>query len=219
MRQELGIDTVLTAYGLTESCGLVSMCRHEDSDSTVATTSGRAIPGIELKCVNQSGQFLEVGQAGEIIVRGFNIMLGYFENPVATAESIDTDGWLHTGDIGYLDNDGNLSITDRLKDVFITGGFNCYPAEIENQLSLHPSIASCAVIGIPDERLGEVAMAWIVLERNCALDEQQLISWSRERIANYKVPRQVKIIDSLPLNASGKVLKMQLRSLAADQKH
>jgi acyl-CoA synthetase (AMP-forming)/AMP-acid ligase II len=103
--------------------------------------------------------------------------------------------------------------------MFITGGFNCYPAEIENQLSLHPSIASCAVIGIPDERLGEVAMAWIVLERNCVLDEQQLISWSRERIANYKVPRQVKIIDSLPLNASGKVLKMQLRSLAADQKH
>ena len=146
-------------------------------------------------------------------------MLGYFENVAATAESIDTDGWLHTGDIGYLDAEGNLSITDRLKDTFITGGFNCYPAEIEKQLSLHPSIASCAVIGIPDERLGEVAMAWIVLERNCVLDEQQLISWSRERIANYKVPRQVKIIDSLPLNASGKVLKMQLRSLVADQKH
>ena len=218
MRQELGIDTVLTAYGLTESCGLVTMCRHEDSDATVATTSGRAIPDIELRCINQNGQPLEVGQAGEIIVRGFNIMQGYFENPAATAESIDTDGWLHTGDIGYLDAEGNLSITDRLKDMFITGGFNCYPAEIENQLSLHPSIASCAVIGIPDERLGEVAMAWIVLERNCILDEQQLISWSRERIANYKVPRQVKITDSLPLNASGKVLKMQLRSLAADQK-
>ncbi|MBC8381377.1 MAG: AMP-binding protein [SAR92 clade bacterium] len=219
MRKELGINTVLTAYGLTESCGLVSMCRHEDSDAIVATTSGRAIPDIELRCVNEKGQPLEVGQAGEIVVRGFNIMLGYFENSAATAESIDSDGWLHTGDIGYLDAEGNLSITDRLKDMFITGGFNCYPAEIENQLSQHPSIASCAVIGIPDERLGEVAMAWVVLERNCALIEQELISWSRERIANYKVPRQVKIIDSLPLNASGKVLKMQLRSLVTDQKH
>jgi acyl-CoA synthetase (AMP-forming)/AMP-acid ligase II len=138
---------------------------------------------------------------------------------VATAESIDNDGWLHTGDIGFLDNHGNLSITDRLKDMFITGGFNCYPAEIENQLSQHPSIASCAVIGIPDVRLGEVAMAWVVLESGCSLDEQQLISWSRDRIANYKVPRRVQVIDSLPLNASGKVLKMQLRSLAADQKH
>ena len=219
MRKKLGINTVLTAYGLTESCGLVSMCRHEDSDAIVATTSGRAIPDIELRCVNEKGQPLGVGQAGEIVVRGFNIMLGYFENSAATAESIDSDGWLHTGDIGYLDAEGNLSITDRLKDMFITGGFNCYPAEIENQLSQHPSIASCAVIGIPDERLGEVAMAWVVLERNCALTEQELISWSRERIANYKVPRQVKIIDSLPLNASGKVLKMQLRCLVTDQKH
>ena len=219
MRKELGINTVLTAYGLTESCGLVSMCRHEDSDAIVATTSGRAIPDIELRCVNEKGQPLEVGQAGEIVVRGFNIMLGYFENSAATAESIDSDGWLHTGDIAKMDANGYLSITDRLKDMFITGGFNCYPAEIENQLSQHPSIASCAVIGIPDERLGEVAMAWVVLERNCALIEQELISWSRERIANYKVPRQVKIIDSLPLNASGKVLKMQLRSLVTDQKH
>lgn len=219
IRQTLGIQTVLTAYGLTESCGLVSMCRHEDSDSTVATTSGRAIPGIELRCVDEHGQPLEAGHAGEIVVRGFNIMLGYFENSVATAESIDNDGWLHTGDIGFLDNHGNLSITDRLKDMFITGGFNCYPAEIENQLSQHPSIASCAVIGIPDVRLGEVTMAWVVLESGCSLDEQQLISWSRDRIANYKVPRRVQVIDSLPLNASGKVLKMQLRSLAADQKH
>jgi acyl-CoA synthetase (AMP-forming)/AMP-acid ligase II len=98
--------------------------------------------------------------------------------------------------------------------MFITGGFNCYPAEIEKQLTQHPSIASCAVIGIPDERLGEVGMAWVVLEDNCDLDEQQLINWSRDRIANYKVPRQVKIVTNLPLNASGKVLKTELRSAA-----
>jgi acyl-CoA synthetase (AMP-forming)/AMP-acid ligase II len=132
----------------------------------------------------------------------------------ATAETIDDQGWLHTGDIGCLDIHGNLSITDRLKDMFITGGFNCYPAEIEKQLTQHPSIASCAVIGIPDERLGEVGMAWVVLEDNCDLDEQQLINWSRDRIANYKVPRQMKIVTNLPLNASGKVLKTELRSAA-----
>jgi acyl-CoA synthetase (AMP-forming)/AMP-acid ligase II len=214
MREDLGISTVLTAYGLTESCGLVSMCRHEDSDAIIATTSGRAIPGIELTCMNENGQITAPGTLGEIVVRGFNVMHGYFENPVATKETIDDQGWLHTGDIGYLDIHGNLSITDRLKDMFITGGFNCYPAEIEKQLTQHPSIASCAVIGIPHERLGEVAMAWVVLEDNCYLSEQELINWCRDQIANYKVPRKVKIVDKLPLNASGKVLKTELRSAA-----
>lgn len=214
MREDLGISTVLTAYGLTESCGLVSMCRHEDSDEIVATTSGRAIPGIELNCIDENGKIAAPGTFGEIVVRGFNVMHGYFENSTATAETIDDQGWLHTGDIGCLDIHGNLSITDRLKDMFITGGFNCYPAEIEKQLTQHPFIASCAVIGIPDERLGEVAMAWVVLEDNCDLDEQQLINWSRDHIANYKVPRQVKIVKTLPLNASGKVLKTELRRAA-----
>jgi acyl-CoA synthetase (AMP-forming)/AMP-acid ligase II len=190
------------------------MCRHEDSDEIVATTSGRAIPGIEVNCIDENGQAAGPGTFGEIVVRGFNVMHGYYENSTATAETIDDQGWLHTGDIGCLDIHGNLSITDRLKDMFITGGFNCYPAEIEKQLTQHPSIASCAVIGIPDERLGEVGMAWVVLEDNCDLDEQQLINWSRDRIANYKVPRQVKIVTNLPLNASGKVLKTELRSAA-----
>ena len=213
MREDLGIDTVVTAYGLTESCGVVSMCRREDSDEIVATTSGRAIPNIELRCVNDKGEALPPGESGEIVVRGFNVMQGYYNNPQATADTIDTDGWLHTGDIGSLDEQGNLKITDRLKDMFITGGFNCYPAEIENLLAGHPDIAMSAVIGMPDERMGEVAMAWVVRLSDSKLEEAELISWCRQKMANYKVPRVVRFVDQLPLNASGKVLKTQLRAM------
>jgi acyl-CoA synthetase (AMP-forming)/AMP-acid ligase II len=142
-------------------------------------------------------------------------MLGYLDDPVATAEAIDSDGWLHTGDIGVLDDDGYLRITDRLKDMFIVGGFNTYPAEIENALSDHPAVAQVAVVGMPDQRLGEVGHAWVVPRADCTTDPadlgDELISWSRQRLANYKVPRQVTVVDSLPTNASGKVVKFELR--------
>lgn len=219
MHKDLGIDTVITAYGLTESCGLVTMCRRDDADEIIATTSGKAIPDVEVRCVDPLGNPVTAGEAGEIVVRGFNVMQGYFQDPKATSEAIDADGWLHTGDIGSLDGQGNLTITDRLKDMFITGGFNCYPAEIENCLNTHPDIAMSAVIGIADERQGEVAMAWVV--RNAGpvaagkapdLTEEALIAWSRRHMANYKVPRVVRFVEALPMNASGKVLKTELRA-------
>lgn len=211
MREDLGIKTVITAYGLTESCGLATMCRQDDSDEIIATTSGRALPDVEVICADSTGKALPNGEPGEILVRGFNVMQGYFNNDEATVETIDSEGWLHTGDIGILDEQGNLSITDRVKDMFITGGFNCYPAEIENLLNSHPDITMCAVIGIPDERMGEIAMAWIVPAPNTELSEADIIKWSREKMANYKVPRKVRITDALPMNASGKVLKTELR--------
>jgi acyl-CoA synthetase (AMP-forming)/AMP-acid ligase II len=211
MRNELHFDTVLTAYGLTESCGVVTMCREGDDAEIIASTSGRAIPNIEVQCVNEKGEELPRGEAGEIVVRGYNVMSGYFENEAETKKAIDAEGWLHTGDIGIMDEQGNIRITDRIKDMFIVGGFNVYPAEIENQLVAHEGIAQVAVIGVPDERMGEVAMACIVKKADSHLDEASLIAWSRENMANYKVPRKVAFVDALPLNATGKVQKFVLR--------
>jgi len=162
MKQELGFETVVTGYGLTESSGITTMCRHDDSADTISTTSGRAIPGVEVAVVDDDGAEAATGEPGEVVVRGYNVMREYFEDPEQTADAIDADGWLHTGDIGTMDERGYLVITDRKKDMFITGGFNAYPAEIERLLLLHPGIAQVAVIGVPDERMGEVGMAFVV---------------------------------------------------------
>ncbi|MBS0510050.1 MAG: fatty acid--CoA ligase family protein [Proteobacteria bacterium] len=213
MRRELGFKVVLTAYGLTECGGLATICAADDDAETVALTSGHAIPGTEVRIVDADNQPLQAGEAGEICLRGFHVMKGYFEDAKATAETIDEEGWLHTGDIGTLDARGYLRITDRLKDMFIVGGFNCYPAEIEAALTSHPAIAQVAVIGVPDERMGEVGCACVVLRPGAALDEAGLIAWSREHMANYKVPRMVRFYDALPVNASNKVAKNELRAL------
>ncbi len=162
MRTVLGFDVVVTGYGLTEACGIATMCRHDDDPETIATTSGRAVPGVEVWVVDDDGRELPRGEPGEVVVRGYNVMKGYFDEPEQTAEAIDADGWLHTGDIGVMDARGYLKITDRKKDMFIVGGFNAYPAEIESLLLGHPEIAQAAVVGVPDERLGEVGYAFVV---------------------------------------------------------
>ncbi|MGH2474132.1 MAG: AMP-binding enzyme, partial [Candidatus Limnocylindrales bacterium] len=164
--------------------------------------------------VDDTGEDVPVGDPGEVVVRGYNVMAGYIGDPDASAAAIDADGWLHTGDIGVFDRDGNLKITDRLKDMFIVGGFNAYPAEIENMLMEHPTVGQAAVVGVPDRRLGEVATAVVVPRDAATIDEAALIAWCRGRMANYKVPRSVKVVDTLPLNASGKVLKYVLRERA-----
>jgi len=216
MHTDLGFDTVITGYGLTEATGVVTMCRAGDDPAVIATTSGRAIDGVEVAIVDDAGVPQAPGSPGEVVCRGYNVMLGYLDNPDATAEAIDTDGWLHTGDIGVLDDNGYLRITDRLKDMFIVGGFNTYPAEIEHALSDHPAVSQVAVVGVPDDRMGEVGHAWVVPRSGAASDPavlaDELVAWSRQRLANYKVPRQVHIVDSLPTNASGKVLKYELRA-------
>lgn len=211
IRAELGFKVVLTGYGLTETCGIVSLCDASDDAETIALTSGKAIPGIELRCVDSDGHALGPGESGEIVVRGYNVMRGYLDDAAATAESIDAEGWLHTGDVGHLDARGYLRITDRLKDMYIAGGFNCYPAEIERTMAAHPAIAQVAVIGVPDARMGEVGKAYVLPRPGQTLDEKSLIAWCREHMANYKVPRIIEIADSLPTNASGKVMKFELR--------
>jgi acyl-CoA synthetase (AMP-forming)/AMP-acid ligase II len=215
MGSELGFTTVLTAYGLTESCGTVTMCRRSDPPGIVAATSGRAIPGLEVRAVAH-GKTVAPGEPGEIVVRGYTVMSGYWGDEKATREAIDAEGWLRTGDVGVMDEAGNVTITDRVKDMYVVGGFNAYPAEVEAILRGHEAVSQVAVVGVPDERLGEVGCAYVVAASSAAgTDPDELartiLGWSRGVMANYKVPRSVVLVDSLPVNASGKVLKRELR--------
>ncbi len=212
MSSDLGFQTVLTGYGLTETTGTATLCRAGDDAATIATTSGRAIPDVEVAIFDDAGVAQRPGTVGEIVVRGYNVMRGYWEDPAATAETVDARGWLRTGDLGTLDERGYLKITDRKKDMFIVGGFNAYPAEIEGVLLRHPGIAQAAVVGAPDERLGEVGVAFVIARPGATLDPAELTAWSRERMANYKVPRRFEIVERFPTNASGKVLKTELRA-------
>ena len=203
MSAELGIDTVLTGYGLTEA-PVVTLCVPGDDPHTVATTSGRAAPGVEVRTDGN----------GEILVRG-PVMRGYLDDPEATAAAVDADGWLHTGDVGVVDERGYLRITDRIKDMYTVGGFNVYPAEVEKLLAAHPTVREAAVIGVPDERLGEVGQAYVIPRAGTAPDPEELVAYCRERLANYKVPRGVVLVADLPRNAGGKVVKPELRAAAA----
>jgi acyl-CoA synthetase (AMP-forming)/AMP-acid ligase II len=218
MRDELGFADVLTGYGLTEATGVVSCCRIGDSIDTVSRTCGAPLPEVEVKVVDDKDAELPRGEAGELLVRGYTVMRGYFEDPERTAEVITADGWLRTGDIAVIRDDGYITITDRKKDLFIVGGFNAYPAEIENAMSGLPGVAQVAVIGVPDERLGEVGVAFVVPAWEATIDEASIVSWCRENLANYKVPRAVYLSESLPMNASGKVLKHELREQLVRQR-
>ncbi len=200
MQRELSFEIVLTAFGMTEAV-VATMCRRQDPPELVARTCGRAVAGFETR----------IGERGELLLRGPNVMLGYLDDPEATAAAIDADGWLHTGDIGTLDQAGYLTITDRLKDMYISGGFNVYPAEVEQALARLDGVAESAVVGLPDERLGEVGLALVVRSPGAALEPDDVIAFCRERVANYKVPRRVEFVDRLPRNPSGKVLKTVLR--------
>ncbi len=214
MHEELPFTTIITGYGLTEG-GTATATGPEDDFETIATTVGRARPGLALRVVDERGGDQPRGEAGEVLVRGYSGMRGYLDDAEATAQAVDADGWLHTGDLGTLDDRGNLRIVGRIKDMFIVGGFNAYPAEIENLLLEHPGVGRVAVIGIPDERLGEVGMAFVVPAAGASIDPDELIAWARDAMANYKVPRAVEIVDDLPVNATGKVEKDVLRARAA----
>ncbi len=212
VRRDLGFDIVLTGYGLTETCGIVSLCDPADSAETIVSTCGKPVPDVEVRIVDPDNRPCPQGETGEIVVRGYNVMQGYLDDPAATAETIDAEGWLHTGDVGLLDEAGYIRITDRLKDMYICGGFNCYPAEIEKVLAAHPAISQVAIIGVPDERMGEVGKACVVPKPGQQIDADELIAWCRERMANYKAPRHVSVLPALPMNASGKVMKFELRA-------
>lgn len=195
---ELPFETLMTGYGLTEA-GNVTLSRPGDSFEDVATTAGLPCDGVQVR----------IADDGEVLVHGYGVMQGYLDEPEATAAAIDADGWLHTGDLGNLDDSGRLRIDGRKKDMFIVGGFNAYPAEIEGFLLEHPAVAQAAVIGVPDDRLGQVGKAFVVLKT--PVSEADLVQWCRQRMAGFKAPRYVEFLDVLPLNATGKVMKDQLR--------
>ncbi len=197
IHDELPFQTLMTGYGLTEA-GNVTLSRPGDSFEDVATTAGLPCDGVEVR----------IADDGEVLARGYGVMQGYLDDPAATAQAIDGEGWLHTGDLGNL-TAGRLRIVGRKKDMFIVGGFNAYPAEIEDFLLNHPAVAQVAVIGVPDERLGQVGRAFVV--RKGAVSADELIGWCRARMAGFKVPRSVQFLDALPLNATGKVVKDRLR--------
>ena len=197
IHNELPFQTLMTGYGLTEA-GNVTLSRPGDSFEDVATTAGLPCDGVEVR----------IAADGEVLVRGYSVMIGYFDDPVATADAIDDDGWLHTGDLGIFTETGRLRIAGRKKDMFIVGVFNAYPAEIEGFLLEHPAVAQAAVIGVPDDRLGQVGKAFVVPKSH--LSAEELVSWARNRMAGFKVPRYVQFMDELPLNATGKVRKDRL---------
>jgi acyl-CoA synthetase (AMP-forming)/AMP-acid ligase II len=202
IHSELPFQTLMTGYGLTEA-GNVTLSRPGDSFEDVATTAGLPCEGVQVRIADDA----------EVLVRGYGVMQGYLDDPAATAQAIDDDGWLHTGDLGNFDAAGRLKIDGRKKDMFIVGGFNAYPAEIEGFMLEHPAVAQVAVIGVPDERLGQVGMAFVVPTQDAkgAVSEEDLMAWCRRRMAGFKAPRYVEFLGELPLNATGKVMKDQLR--------
>jgi acyl-CoA synthetase (AMP-forming)/AMP-acid ligase II len=212
VRAELPFEVVVTGYGLTEAGTATAT---SPTDDFVATTVGRARPGFDVRIVDADGNDVDQGEPGEVVLRGPSVMSHYLDDAEATAETLSADGWLRTGDLGAMDDAGNLRIVGRAKDMFIVGGFNAYPAEIENALLRHADVHQAAVIGIPDERLGQVGMAFVVLRPGAAISADELVAWSRDQMANYKVPRVVELVDELPLGATGKVQKEELRARAA----
>jgi len=212
MHDVLGIERVFSPYGLTEATGVATLTRVDDPVETVALTAGRAVPGVDVAILRADRSQAEVDEIGEICVRGYNTQVSYLDDATPMT---DEDGWLHTGDLGLVDPAGNLRVTGRLKDMFIVGGFNVYPAEVEAVLGSHPDVAATAVIGIPDDRLGEVGAAFIIPRVGATVEESALSALAAERLANYKRPRRYFFVDSFPVNASGKVLKDELTANAA----
>jgi HIP---CoA ligase len=213
LHEELGVDTVLTAYGLTETAGVCTICRRTDPLEIVASTSGRPIPGVEVRVVDDAGAPVAPGREGDVLVRTPGLMAEYLDDPEGTAAAVDAAGWLHTGDVGRVDAAGNLTVTDRRKDLVIVGGFNVSPAEVEDVLLAHPHVGAAAVVAALDDRLGEVPAAFIVPAAGAAPAADALVTWCRERLAGYKVPRVVRVVDALPMTAAGKVRKAELRAL------
>lgn len=215
MRAYLGADTVVrTGYGLTEAAGSVCCTRDEDPPEVVARTVGRPLPRMAMKLVDADHNEVAQGQVGEVAIKGAQVTPGYLDNPEATAAAFTADGFFLTGDAGWMDENGNLRLTDRIKDMYLVGGFNCYPAEIEHVMRTMDGIGEVAVIGVDDARLGHVGRAFVVRQAGSAITEGDVIAWCREEMANYKVPRSVVFVDALPRNATGKVLKTELREMA-----
>ncbi|MGF7150151.1 acyl-CoA synthetase (AMP-forming)/AMP-acid ligase II [Sphingomonas zeicaulis] len=211
LEAETPIQEISTGYGMTECAGSATHTRPGDPMERVAYTVGTAIPGTEIRVAGPDGAVLPVGEPGEVLIRDGKLLIEYMDNPEATRLTLDADGWLHTGDVGYLDAQGYLKLTDRLKDMYIVGGFNVYPAEIEKQMTGLPGIHQSAIVGIADQRLGEVGHAFVVRAAGSTITAEEVVAWCKANLANYKVPRGVTFLETLPMNSTGKVIKYALK--------
>jgi fatty-acyl-CoA synthase len=207
---------VSIAYGLTEASPVITMTRFDDSIERRVETVGRALPGIEVKISDDDRQPVAASETGELSCRGYNVMLGYYKMPDKTAAAIDKDGWLYSGDLATMDEEGYVKIVGRKKDMLITGGFNVYPAEIEEYLFTHPKVQNVSVVGIPDKVMGEVAVAYIIPREGMTIDPQEIVDYCVGEIANFKVPRYVAIVDEFPMTQSGKIQKFRLQEAAKE---
>jgi fatty-acyl-CoA synthase len=211
--QELHCN-VSIAYGLTEASPVITMTRFDDSIERRVETVGRALEGIEVKIADDDHNPVPTDEMGELACRGYNVMLGYYRAPEVTAETIDQEGWLYSGDLATMDDEGYVKIVGRKKDMLICGGFNVYPAEIEEYLFTHPKVQNASVIGVPDDVFGEVAAAYIIPREGETIDPQEIVDYCIGEIANFKVPRYVEIVGEFPMTQSGKVQKFRLREIA-----
>jgi len=210
------IDTMhcrqmLVVYGQTEASPGITSSRLDDDLETRCTTVGGPLPETEVRIVSADGETLPVGEQGELLARGYMVMKGYDGEPEATAQAIDSEGWLHTGDLAVMRPDGYFRITGRARDMIIRGGENIYPREIEEFLHTHSAIADAQVIGVPDERLGEIVVAWIQLKAGVTVEQEEIRAFCRARLAYYKVPEHIRFVDAYPMTLSGKVQKFKMR--------
>lgn len=218
VRTKMRIEVLCNGYGMTENSGATTMTCASDDPEVMAATTGRPLPDVEIKIVHpETRRTLPTGETGELCIKGWIVMQGYYRMPQETGECFDPEGWFHTGDLGFIDRDGNFCITGRLKDMFISGGTNVYPTEIENFLYSFPKIKQVAVIGVPDERMGEVGFAFIILKEGEESAEEEIKGYCKARIANYKVPKYMKFITDIPLSGVGKIQKFRLEEEARDE--
>ncbi|MEE8470965.1 MAG: AMP-binding protein [Dehalococcoidia bacterium] len=219
IRDKMGIKDVISGYGMTENTGISTCSRRGDPIELVANTAGKLMfDGCELEILDpDTGEEVPRGSQGEICTRGWFVMKEYYKQPEETARAFNKDGWFRSGDLGTMDENGYIKITGRLKDMFITGGVNAYPAEIESFLMTHPKVGMVAVSGVPDRRMGEVAMAFIKLKEGQTATEDEIISFAREKMANYKAPKYVKFVDDFPMTATGKIQKFILKEGAVKE--
>jgi fatty-acyl-CoA synthase len=218
VNSDMGIEQISIAFGQTETSPVSTFVPVDDTLQHRCETVGQVMPHTEIKVIDPgSGQTVPRGVPGEFCARGYPVMRGYWNDPERTAEAIDSGGWMHSGDLATLDDEGYVRIVGRIKDMVIRGGENIYPREIEEFLYAHPQIADVQVIGVPDERYGEELMAWVVLRPEATVSEEDVREFCRGQIAHFKVPRYIKFVDAFPMTVTGKVQKFKMREAAIDE--
>jgi fatty-acyl-CoA synthase len=218
VQSQMHMPEVTICYGMTETAPVSTQSSTDDPLDKRVSTVGRIHPHVEIKIVDPAtGQILPRGQAGELCTRGYSVMLGYWNNPEATAQAIDAARWMHTGDLATMDDEGYVNIVGRIKDMIIRGGENIYPREIEEFLYTHPDVSDVQVIGVPSERYGEEVMAWVKRREGARVTEEDLVAYCRGKIATYKIPRYWKFVDAFPMTVTGKIQKFKMREVAVGE--